>query len=306
MRLSIPWNHDPDLLSALDPWHEYFDNLYLPFHASVAMAGRAFRGASSPESYMEEIRLICTFLTKWNKGITMLLNVPFFPVNLKAVVAATLMIADMAPRVRIKFVDAQIASQVASEVKDVIIGVSAIANVTNWRQASYWKQTAGAQYVTAAREVSRNLAALRDIKSAGVDVAVILYDKCIPWCPYLSHHTEIRNMDGRENAFTFHLREICSPFAEELRRTQPWVLAVKEILPGHLKYLKGIVDEVKLAGRSHPTERIIRDIILYLEGKSLAHPSGLYHEPEEAWEKISKCHRNCNECNWCRDNIVTE
>jgi collagenase-like PrtC family protease len=308
MKLALPWNHDARLLDALAPYAAFVDSMYLPFHPSVALSGRDWAGPDAINDYRREIALVCARLAAWSAGLTLVANLPGAPVDVRAVVDEALRFADVVPRVRIKLGDPEVARAVAQLVPASIeIGVSCLANVATAQQAFYWKELAGARYVAVAREINRLPSALAAIKAVGLTVGIVPYDGCIPQCPFsLSHLTRgrvDRGVDGCVDRHTLRLDSRCFAAVRALRARQPTILASKEVLPGHLQHLVGLVDEIKLPGREQPTERIVSDLRQYLQATSLAHPHGAYVEPAEAWEHLLTCDRRCFACSYCADHL---
>ncbi|OQA90935.1 MAG: Tetratricopeptide repeat protein [Elusimicrobia bacterium ADurb.Bin231] len=96
---------------------------------------------------------------------------------------------------------------------------------------------------------------------------------------------------------------------------KPWdVFHQAKIVPANLKHYKGILDIVKLEGRSIDTSKIISQVINYSTNlnsyeypdnayRPLAypfyHPYSIKQEPASVFEMVSKCKNDCDNCGYC-------
>ena len=297
MALSVPWNHDPELLERLEPFAHRVENLYLPFHPSISETSRVWSGPESAAAYRDEVDRVAAWAAARDVNIVLVANLTEAQVEGDGLVEEVRRVARNAPRLRLTFVDAVAAARLLERLKPhADIGVSVMAQVMNVLQAMYWKEVAGASFVTVAREINRRPVPLEDIRSLGLGIGVVTCDECIPFCPFYSHHL------SPEPPRRFTVGG-CSPESVGFLASRPWLIAQKELLPGHLRHLDGLVDEVKIPGRDQPSDKIIRLVELYLEATSLVHPLGYYEEPPEAWEVIARCDRRCHACRYCADTI---
>ncbi|MFH1529808.1 MAG: hypothetical protein ABIK09_03630 [Pseudomonadota bacterium] len=297
MALSVPWNHDPELLDRLEPFAYRMENIYLPFHPSVAGTSRAWAGPDSVTTYQAEVDRVAAWTASRDIGLVMVANLVNRPIERDALVEEVRRVSGKAGRLRLTFVDAVAASRLRERLAPYAdIGVSVQAHVTNAVQALYWKEVAGASFVTVAREINRRPAPLEDIKSLGLRTGMVTCDECIPFCPFFSHHLD----PAANHGFVIGR---CSPESVGFLASRPWLVAQKEILPGHLRHLDGLVDEVKIPGRDQPTDKVVRLVEVYLEATSLVHPAGYYDEPPEMWDVLARCDRRCHACQYCADTI---
>ncbi len=296
MAFSVPWNHDPALLERLEPLAHRMENIYMPFHPSVGGASRVWRGPEAAGAYGEEVDRVAAWTAARDIGLVLVANVPGLSVQGDAMVEEVRRVAQSTARLRLTFVDAAAAARLKDRLlPNADIGVSVLANVMTAVQALYWKEVAGASFVTVAREINRRPAPLEDIKSLGLKTGVVTCDECIPFCPFYSHH-----LDPEDGAFVVGR---CSPESVGVLADRPWLIAQKEVLPGHLRHLDGLVDEVKIPGRDQPTDKLIGLLEAYLEATSLRHPAGYYEEPPELWDVIAGCDRRCHDCRVCAETI---
>ncbi len=297
MAFSVPWNHDRSLLERLEPFAYRMENIYMPFHPSIGGASRVWRGPEAAGSYGEEVDRVAAWTAARDIGLVLVANVPGLSVQGDAMVEEVQRVAQNTARLRLTFVDAAAAARLKGRLlPHADIGVSVLANVMTAVQALYWKEVAGASFVTVAREINRRPAPLADIKSLGMKTGVVTCDECIPFCPFYSHHLDPEGVKG-------FIVGRCSPESVGVLADRPWVIAQKEVLPGHLKHLDGLVDEVKIPGRDQPTDKLIGLVEAYLEATSLTHPAGYYEEPPELWDVLAGCDRRCHACRVCAETI---
>lgn len=295
--LSVPWNHDQALLERLEPFAPHMANIYLPFHPSIGGASRVWAGPEDEASYRDEVDAVAAWTAARDIGLVMVTNIPGRVIQGEALVAEVQRVAPSAARLRLTFADAVVAARLKDRLlPNADIGVSVLANVTNATQALYWKEATGASFITVAREINRRPAVLADIKSLGLRTGVVTCDECIPHCPFYSHHLR------SSSANSFAIRN-CSPEAVCIFARRPWIIAQKEILPGHLHHLEGLVDEVKLPGREQPTDKLVALLTSYLKARSMVHPHGYYEEPADLWEITAGCDRRCHDCETCAEKV---
>lgn len=207
--------------------------------------------------------------------------------------------AERAPRVRVVFSDLPVAERAAPLLEGVEIGVSCLAEVRTPLQAELWRRSARASIVSVARAINRNLPALKAIKGTGLGVSIVLSDLCLLECPWHIHHFKGEVFGEGGHQCVQSMNYACHPSAMAIRSRFPYLLAPKEPLPGHMRYYAGLDAEMKLPGRSHETDDIIRVFDLYWEATSLHHPFLPYSEPEEAWDRLVACDRDCTHCDYC-------
>lgn len=299
MKLSVPYNHRPEFLDALREIADHLAYVYLPFHPDVALSARVFSGAESIRAYSAELRRVARFCTEMGIGMNLVANAPAWAVDPAAVVRTAGRFRDAVPRLKVTFADLLAAREVRKQAPWMEIAVSCLADVQTPVQAMWWREQAGAKHLTVSRAVNRKPDMLTALAGTGMNLALVAFDDCIPGCQVLGRHFQPAGADGRLGTFV----GACDPCNVEVRLNRPWLLAQKEVLPGHLRHLQGIIPEVKVSGRDQDTQEVVRRIRLYLEAESLSHPNGYYTEPPEAWRYLAECDRNCPECTWCRENI---
>jgi collagenase-like PrtC family protease len=158
--------------------------------------------------------------------------------------------------------------------------------------------------ITPDNSLVRDLDGLRRLRDAFAgEIRLIVNEACIPGCPHRTQHFyEMGYGDS-------HPQSLCQHMLEE----RPWLrLTGAWILPRHLVYYEGLYDSLKLAGRVtlrdrdrylavlsayvHREEILPRDIgggpASVLEGIDM---------PDELFETILHCDKNCHTCSICRD-----
>ncbi|MBI5489725.1 MAG: hypothetical protein HY905_20495 [Deltaproteobacteria bacterium] len=301
IRLSVPYNHDPALLDAIEPVAAHLAGIYLPVHPTAAASGRAFRGPASPAAYLAELRRVARRCRRMGLGLSLLANVPGWAVDSRAVARTAAALRGEVDRLRVTLADLAAARRVREAAPWLAIGVSTLADVRTPVEACWWRDEVGATFLTVSREVNRRPDALARLAATGLRLGVVSYDDCVPGCQFRLTHVLPDRPGGRRRGWATSPRCL----AGELRRARPWLLAQKEILPGHLRHLAGLVEEVKISGRDQETAEVLRRLRLYLEARSLDHPSDLYSEPPGAWRRIAACDRECHRCSWCADHLRT-
>jgi hypothetical protein len=156
------------------------------------------------------------------------------------------------------------------------------------------------------RSVNKRPEVLEAFRRMGFGLRLVANDWCLPDCPSEYAHTnQLVALDefnlSRPGAPELDTNP-CRPCMLSLRKEYYWMAAQKEVQPGNLRHLEGLVDLVKLQGRNWITEDIARAVEAYGEMETLS--NFYYTEPEEAWERITTCDRVCEECGWCEENIV--
>jgi hypothetical protein len=158
--------------------------------------------------------------------------------------------------------------------------------------------------ITPDNTLVRDLGSLRRLRSAfSGELRLIVNEACIPGCPYrMQHFYEMGYGD-------FYPQSLCQQMLDEhpwLRLTGAW------ILPRHLLYYEGLYDSLKLAGRVtlrdrarylsvlsayiHREEILPRDI-----GGGPASVLEAIDMPDELFELILHCDKNCRTCSICQD-----
>jgi hypothetical protein len=150
----------------------------------------------------------------------------------------------------------------------------------------------------------RDLAGLQRLRRAfSGEIRLIVNEACLPGCPYRTQHFY-------EMAYSDTFPEsLCRDLLNEhpwLRMTGAWVL------PRHLVYYEGLYDSLKLAGRVTLRDPSIymqvleaymlrKDILPHAIGGGPASVLKAISMPDELFEKILHCNKDCLTCQVCRN-----
>lgn len=298
MKLAIPYNQQPDLLDAVAGIAEHVSFLYLPFHPDVALSARVFKGAGDARRYARELDAIARRCARLGIGMNLVANAPHWAIDPRGIALTLERLRGLVP-LKVTFADLLAARKARSLLPWTDMSVSCLADVQTAVQALWWKEQVGVSSLVISREINRRPDQIAALARTGLKLGVVSFDDCIPGCQARGCHFKPHEAKTGRAAF----RGACDPGSSKVRRQRPWMLAQKEILPGHLRHLAGLICEVKISGRDVPTAEVLRRARLYLEARSLEHPNGYYREPAGAWGKIARCLRDCPDCGWCAEHL---
>jgi hypothetical protein len=305
MKLSVPYNHQTDLLEALEEISGYLAYLFLPFHPDTSLSGRAYSGSQTGRGYASELNRVAKWCARTGTGMNLVANAPAWAVDHQKVASTAARLRDKVERLKVTFADLLAARETRRLAPWLEIGVSCLADVQTPVQAMWWREQVGATHLTVSREINRKPDRLSALKDCGMILSVVSFDDCVPGCQVRGRHFIPKKVGSKNKGSLGTFVAACDPGNIDVRLNRPWLLAQKEILPGHLQHLDGIIPEIKVSGRDMDTMEVIRRIGLYLEANSLSHPNGYYSEPLYAWQHLAKCARNCPDCQWCAENILS-
>jgi hypothetical protein len=158
--------------------------------------------------------------------------------------------------------------------------------------------------ITPENSLVRNLRGLRQLREAFAgEVRLIVNEACIPGCPYRTQHFYEMGYGD------FYPQSLCQQMLDEhpwLRLTGAW------ILPRHLVYYEGLYDSLKLAGRVTLRDRVRYLTVLsaYVHREEIlprdigGGPASVLEAidiPDELFEFILSCDKDCHACSICRD-----
>ncbi len=140
------------------------------------------------------------------------------------------------------------------------VTVSTIAEVKSLRMAHWWVAR-GADALVPSVELNKDPDALRRLRRHLPDLRITLMvnEHCLGGCPWRAGHYLCTAAGGRE--LDYHLQ--CKT---EFRR-EPWrVLANNAIRPEDTDRYLGLVDELKILGRTDPIDVLVERIRAYVDG----------------------------------------
>jgi len=311
MKLSLPYNFADDYIEkVLLPYAAITTEVYLAVFWAVSSSARNWKGAATHRDYLKKTDALYKAASAHGIHLNFVANVEMDPRQARLMVDEATLLHERYPGSGFTLRSLETAIALKHDVPDAEISPSTIAFIDSAIKAMYWKHAVNPRVITVAREVNRRPDILRQFKDMGLQVKLIPQDTCIPYCPVMHEHDTaiaLRDQLGQASVVPIPLRAgECRPFAMRMKADPDyfWLIANKDVLPGHLKHLKGLVDILKIEGRHANSEVIRRKVEYYVQASSLkSFEIVFYEEPEDAWEKIASCDRNCYSCDWCAKNI---
>lgn len=198
--------------------------------------------------------------------------------------------------------DLLLAERIRQEFPDCIIAASVLMDIATSWQAHLLNGVC--DVLVPSSQVMRNLPALRELRKAfNGRIRLIVNEACLPGCPYRRQH--FFEM-GQEEALPHSL---CEP----LLKAHPWLrLTGAWVLPQHLHFYDGLIDEWKLAGRVTLQDpvRYRRVLSAYLArtpmqpheiGGGPASPLHPLDIEADFFQQTLTCDRRCQACSVCRE-----
>ena len=297
MTLSLPYNFADDYInSVLLPYADITSEVYLAVFWAISPSARNWMGAGTHREYLRKIDGLYKVAQGHGIRLNFVANVAMDPRQARLIVDEAVFLHERYPDSSFTLRSLEVAVALKHEAPDVQVSPSTLAFIDSPVKAMYWKLAVNPDVLTVAREVNRRPAVLRQFKDMGFKVKLIPEDTCIPYCPVMHEHDmsiALRDQLNQASTVPIPLRAgECRPFAMRIKADPRyfWLVATKDVLPGHLKHLKGLVDILKIEGRQAGSD-VIRQKVEY------------YEEPEDAWERIATCDRDCFRCKWCAENI---
>jgi len=150
----------------------------------------------------------------------------------------------------------------------------------------------------------RDRAGLRRLRQTfSGEIRLIVNEACIPGCPHRTQHFYEMGYGD------FFPQSLCQQMLEE----RPWLrLTGAWILPRHLAYYAGLYDTLKLAGRVtlRDRARYLRVLSAYVHREPIlprdigGGPASVLQAidiPDQLFEFILHCAKNCHTCSVCQD-----
>lgn len=309
LRISTPYNHEADFIQAvLEPFAELIGEVYLPVHEIFCHTGRPWLGPDDPDEYDEQIAELASAAQRLKIPLNFVANQFVPPYRVAQLSREILRLHECFPASGFTLSAFELAVQIHEKDPTVDIQPSTLAHIDDPTVAWYWKSQVGSKGITLHRAANKRLDRIAAIRKLGLSIRMVVNDKCLPGCPSeRAHGTQIRLYDETRaawpepGAFSGYIG--CRRHILPLKNQNVWLVAIKDVLPGHLPHLQGLIDLVKISGRTTPTRSIIESIERYAAMRDLTNDGPFYEEPPEAWDRITSCDRVCEQCRWCFDNI---
>ncbi len=327
MKIRVPYNHDLTLIDQVIEYKDYIDSIYLAPSSSALLTSGAGTLLPTVPDYDEIVRDIIRRLKRHNIDVYMLLNAYYITQDILmdfkgSTLYTYLRKMDRYGLQHVTVADILLAQRIRTYFPDWKIEASVNAKIDSVTKARYWKECVGVDSITVLLDINKKPLLIKAIKEAvRVPITMIAHEICVPDCPYEIQHclSPLFYKGGSEPIFFD-----CGM----MMRNKPWLAYQGPIIvPYNLRYYKGIVEIVKLAGRRYTTEHIVNTIRHYaLNINSLAyfynhgiparkgealhpylqqfifndikHPY-LYEEPKSVFKKTAFCNRDCAKCDWC-------
>jgi hypothetical protein len=158
--------------------------------------------------------------------------------------------------------------------------------------------------ITADNSLVRDIEGLKRLRRAfSGELCLIVNEACIPGCPYRTQHFYEMGYGD------FFPQSLCQHMLDE----RPWLrLTGAWLLPRHLAYYDGLCDSLKLAGRVtlHDRTRYLTVLDAYVHRRPIlprdigGGPASVLKAidmPDELFEFILHCDKNCHACSVCQD-----
>jgi len=279
-----------------DRFGAHIEEVYFPMPGGLFASGRG----RQPDSLLE------TFLRSGALPKAVLLNPIILPRSVEEIAGQVL---DSLKRLhqdfgvsRVTVTNPTLARIIREELPDFRITASVLMGIARPAQVVMVRDFVDG--ITPDNSLVRNLDGLRRVREAfSGELRLIVNEACIPGCPHRTQHFY-------EMGYCDHFpASLCQQMLEEhpwLRLTGAW------ILPRHLVYYTGLHDTLKLAGRVTLRDRakylavlsayVNREEILPRDiGGGPASPLEPIDVPDELFETILHCDRNCHTCLICQD-----
>ena len=309
IRISAPYNHKSDFVPAvLEPYARIIGEVYLPVHEIYCHTGRPWLGPHDPDEYDQQVDDLARACRRLKIPFSFIANQNIPPIRAPVLAREIVRLHHKYPGSSFTLCTFELAMQLHKKDPSIELQPSTLAHIGDPVTAWYWKSQVGSKQVTLHRAANKRLNEIRAIRKLGLSIRIVANDKCLPDCPAeWSHGTHIRLYDELKyawpvpGAFTGYTG--CRDYILPIKNQHFWLVALKDILPGHLPHLAGLVDLVKLSGRCTPTENIVESIERYAAMEDLTNDGPFYREPPEAWERMTTCDRACEVCGWCQEHL---
>lgn len=310
MQISVPFNQDPELIDEILQFKEHIHDVYLPCRPDIMGSGRWWQGGD-PEGYDRLVEGIIEKLHKNDIQVNMLFN-SICP-ELEGKTGKQIDYIEGMHEKGVDYVTVcslLLAKRIRQEVPKLKISASTNAFINTVKKALSWREVCKVDDICIDRDINLRPLLIEKIKRTGrgASIRMLVNEGCLPDCAYrVPCMTYISHSDKEMQR---------DPFIKqcfEVREEDLWQeYSSSSIVPGVLKHYKGLVDHIKLQGRSYKTEIIMMMLDHYINNTESYHtdPDKTFEKPEEVFQMVSKCNRDCDACDWCKvylkDNVLSK
>jgi collagenase-like PrtC family protease len=302
-RLAVPYNHDPALVEALAPLAEHVHDVYFAASPAVVGSGRHRLDAARPRTYLDGIRGLMRELEPLGIEGNVLVNPTCLGDAYHDPTPILRHLAELheAGVSTVTLTDLNLATLVRRHLPELEISASTSALVNSAVKAMLWRDLCGVDDICPDRDVNKRPAVLRAIRRAAPDarIRLLVNDHCLPDCAL-----RMQCMNSIAHNSPTWARSYLK-WCLGVKHREPWVIYSNSMLvPANLAFYesRGLVDIVKIQGRQAPTDYIVALAEHYLTDSPVYDPFdesetfGL-EEPHGVFATVSRCARNCNDCN---------
>jgi len=316
MKLRVAYNHDRSFLGEIVPYKNFIEGIYVTSNFKIfPSSGALIRDDINWDTYDEELGEIMRHLRGYGIKVYLLLNgTNFSPDIIKNYGKSELRkylkkMVEKNGLEKIVIFSLPLGLKIKEDFPHIMLEVSTNAYVDSLEKAKYWAEYGKVEGICVHGRLNKRIDVLKQIKEqTGLRIAVIANDVCLVNCPNEICHRNFCTYEGG-SATLFNCEGVISE--------KPWyAFHQRKIVPANLKYYEGIVDVIKLSGRTETTENMIKQVKQYAtQLDSYEYPGScprtvfplypfylpymLGSEPPEVFEKVSKCLTNCEECGYC-------
>lgn len=325
LKLAIPYNHDLEIIKLIDRYKPHIASLYLPVPPRLMFSGDVTQAINWKKYEEEEIPYLHKTLSPWGIQLSLLLNVTtvFSPKIFQSFTRSDIYayVKNLISQGITHFVVADIALAIALRnefKKDIALEVSLNAFINTIKKAIHWIDAIDPEIICIAEDMNKNLEWIKTLKQVtNKPLKMLVNSRCQADCPNALCHANLLS-GGYASSYYMCGTQIAK---------KPWfAYRANAVVPYNLRYYQGLINYIKLIGRTQPTYIIERDLELYVDNcnsrsyslnngvinaayghyddlgeyitRHIKHPF-LKEEPADVFQKVTTCQRNCQICHWC-------
>jgi hypothetical protein len=299
IRLSVPFNHQPDLFDGLREFSCDIGGVYFPAPPNILASGRLWNGPPAA-AYARSLPRLVAEIKSLNAEPELLLNAVWNRNrDEKKLLDFVRRMTDLGVS-RVVAADLFLAMILRYHFPKISITASVIAFIHNNLRAQYWRELAGCDRIVIDTDINKRLPEIRSI--ADLEIEIMPANACMPSCPFQVHHYV--SLCFKQDTFLLPGKsDFCKTFRDQPENA--WRQYMTEIVPADMPRYQGLVKIVKISGRDTPTAAILSQVRDYCELTSRRHPTCDYFEPEEVFGLVGNCDRTCLACGRCREIFET-
>jgi collagenase-like PrtC family protease len=303
-RLALPYNHDPQLIEALGHLAGAIEELYFAANPKIVASGRHRLDAVSSREFIRDVESLVARLAPLQIRANVLVNPACLGGGYTDPLTILQHLAELheAGVTMVTLTDLNLATLVRRHLPELRISASTTALINSAVKAILWRDLCGVDDICPDRDVNKRPAILRAIRRAAPEarIRLLVNDHCLPDCALRMQC--MNSIAHNSPTWPQNFLKWCST----IKRDQPWVIYSNSMLvPANLDYYesRGLIDLVKIQGRQAPTEYIVALAEHYLSESRIYDPldngsgANALEEPLAVFETVSRCARNCNDCN---------